>query len=52
MLHHALLGFDTTAAAHGLEHLSHLGVLAEEVVDLLHGGAGAERDAFAAAAVD
>jgi hypothetical protein len=39
--HHALLGLHAAAGAHGLEHLAHLGVLAEEVVDLLHGGAGA-----------
>jgi hypothetical protein len=52
LLHHALLGFDATAAAHGFEHLSHLGVLAEEVVDLLDGGTGAAGDALAAASVD
>jgi hypothetical protein len=40
------------AAAHGFEHLLHLGVLAEEVVDLLDGGARASGDALAAAAVD
>ena len=52
LAHHALLGFDAAAAAHGLEHLAHLGVLAEEVVDVLDGGAGAAGDALAAAAVD
>ena len=40
------------AAAHGFEHFGHLGVLAEEVVDLLDGDAGAGGDALAAAAVD
>ncbi len=35
-----------------LNILRHLGVLAEEVVDLLDGGAGAGGDAFSAAAVD
>jgi|HubBroStandDraft_6_1064221.scaffolds.fasta_scaffold21839_2 hypothetical protein len=38
--------------AHGLEHLPHLSVLAEQVVDFLHAGAGAAGDALAAAAVD
>src|SRR5258708_612070 len=52
LAHHALLGLYTTARAHGLEHLSHLAVLTEEVVDLLHAGAGAGGYAFAAAAVD
>lgn len=52
LAHHALLGFDATAGAHGLEHLAHLAVLAEEVVDVLHGGAGASGDALAAVAVD
>jgi hypothetical protein len=41
-----------SAGAHGLEHFAHLLVLAEEVVDLLDGGAGAEGDALAVAAVD
>jgi hypothetical protein len=36
--HEALLGFEAAAGAHGLEHFAHLGVLAEEVVDLLDGG--------------
>jgi len=49
--HEALLGFGA-AGAHGFEHLAHLGVLAEEVVDLLDGGARTLRDALAAAAVD
>jgi hypothetical protein len=40
------------AAALGFKHLLHLGVLAEEVVDLLDGGARASGDALAAAAVD
>ena len=40
------------AAAHGFEHLGHLGVLAEEVVHVLRGSAGASGDALAAAAVD
>jgi uncharacterized protein YjlB len=35
-----------------LKSLEHLGVLADEVVNLLHGGVGAEGDALAAAAVD
>ena len=51
LAHEALLHF-ASAAAHGLEHLAHLLVLAEEVVDLLDGGAAAEGDALAAAAVD
>src|SRR5262249_38668879 len=38
--------------AHVLEHLSHLGVLAEELVDFLDSGARSAGDAFAAAAVD
>ena len=50
--HHSLLGLYTTAGAHGLEHFAHLDVLAEEVVDLPDGGAGAAGDALAAAAVD
>ena len=52
LLHHALLGFEAGAGAHGFEHFAHLGVLAEEVVDLLHGGSGAAGDALAAASVD
>jgi hypothetical protein len=40
------------AGAHGLEHFAHLLVLAEEVVDLLDRGAGAQGDALAAASVD
>ena len=52
LAHHALLGFDAAAAAHGLEHLAHLGVLAEEVVDVLHGGAAAAGYALAAVAID
>ena len=50
-----MLGFHAAAAghaAHAFEEFGHLGVLAEEVVDLLDGGAGAEGDALAAAAVD
>jgi hypothetical protein len=39
-------------AAHASEEFGHLGVLAEEVVDLLDGGAGAEGDALASAAID
>jgi len=50
--HEALLGFEAAAGAHGLEHFAHLGVLAEEVVDLLDGGSGAAGDALAAATVD
>lgn len=46
-----MLGFGAAAAAYGLEHFAHLGVLAEKVVDVLDGGPGAARDAFAAAAV-
>ena len=42
----------TAAAAHRLEHLAHLGVLFEDVVDLAYLHARALRDAFAAAAVD
>ena len=38
--------------AHHFEHFAHLGVLLEEIVDLLDGGSGAGGDAFAAAAVD
>ena len=52
MGHHSLLGFEAAAGAHGFEHLSHLGVLAEEVVDLPDGGSGAAGDALAAASVD
>ena len=47
-----MLGFQASAAAYGLEHFGHLGVLAEEVVDLGDFDAGAEGDAFAAASVD
>ena len=49
-----MLGFGAAgeAAAHAFEEFGHLGVLAEEIVDLLDGGAGAEGDALAAAAVD
>jgi hypothetical protein len=50
--HHALLGFDAAAGSHGFEHVAHLGVLAEEAVDLMDGGSGAAGDALAAAAVD
>jgi len=50
--HEELLGFEAAAGAHGLEHFAHLGVLAEEVVDLLDGGSGAAGDALAAAPVD
>ena len=35
-----------------LEHLSHLGVLAQQVVNFLDAGAGSACDAFAAAAID
>ena len=52
LLHHGLLGLDAAAGAHGFEHFSHLGVLAEEVVDFLDGGSGAAGDALAAATVD
>ena len=53
LAHEPLLHFGhATARAHALEHFAHLGVLAEEIVDLLDGGAGAEGDALAAAAVD
>src|SRR5882762_11483980 len=38
--------------AHLLEHFFHLSVLAEQVVDFLHAGAGAAGNALAAAAVD
>ena len=38
--------------AHLLEHFLHLRVLAQQIVDFLHTGAGAAGDAFAAAAVD
>ena len=38
--------------AHLLEHLSHLRVLAQQIVHFLHAGAGAAGDALAAAAVD
>src|ERR1700690_3774509 len=37
--------------AHLLEHFLHLRILAEQVVDFLHAGAGAAGDAFAAGAV-
>lgn len=52
LAHHALLGFDAASAADRFEHFAHLGVLAEEVVDLLDRCAGAGGDAFAAGAVD
>jgi hypothetical protein len=39
LAHHSLLGFDASASAHGFEHFAHLGVLAEEVVDVLDRGA-------------
>jgi hypothetical protein len=45
------LGFHAASAAHGFEGLSHLGVLAEEVVDVLDGGSGAVGYALAAAVV-
>ena len=51
LAHEALLHL-AAAAAHRLEHLAHLGVLFEDVVDLAHLHACALRDAFAAAAVD
>ena len=51
-----MLGFHASAAghaAHAFEEFGHLGVLAEEVVDLADDGArGGDGDAFAAAAVD
>jgi hypothetical protein len=50
--HEALLHLYAATAAHHLEHLSHLGVLAQEVVDVLYGGSAAAGDAFAAVAVD
>src|SRR5271167_2197990 len=31
--------------AHGLEHLAHLGILAQQLVDFLYAGAGAAGDA-------
>src|SRR5258708_23695818 len=37
--------------AHVFEHLAHLDVLPQKLIDLLHGGPGAAGDAFAAAAV-
>ena len=40
------------AFAHLLEHFAHLRVLAEELVYVLHGGAGAGGDALAAGAGD
>jgi hypothetical protein len=40
LAHEVLLHF-TAVEAHGLEHLAHLQVLAEEVVGFLHRGAGA-----------
>jgi hypothetical protein len=48
----ALAEPNQAAAAHGFKRLLHLGVLAEEVVNLPDGGARASGDAFAAAAVD
>ena len=50
-----MLGFHASAAghaAHAFEEFGHLGVVAEEVVDLLGGGAGADGDALAAAVDD
>ena len=44
--------FGEAAFAHLLKHFAHLGVLAEELVDVLHTGAGAGGDAFAARAGD
>jgi len=52
LAHEALLHFGASAGAHGFEHLAHLGMLLEEVVDLGDLDAGAEGDALAAAAVD
>src|SRR5437868_11637314 len=37
--------------AHLLEHLFHLRILTEQIIDFLHGCSRAARDAFAAAAV-
>jgi len=51
LAHEALLHF-AAPAAHRFEHLAHLGVLFEDVVDLAHLHACALRDALAAAAVD
>src|SRR5258708_7371316 len=50
--HHALLGFDAASSTHSFEELSHLGVLAQEVVYVLDGGAGAFGYALAPVAVD
>jgi len=52
LAHEALLHFDAATAAHHLEHFAHLGVLAEEVVDVLDRGSAAAGDALAAVAVD
>src|SRR5713101_6629879 len=41
-----------TRLAHLLEHFLHLRILPEQVINFLHGGAGAAGNAFAAAAVD
>src|SRR5262249_10607979 len=38
--------------AHLLEHLFHLGVLAEQIIYFLHGRTGASGNAFAAAAIN
>ena len=51
LAHQALLHL-AAAAAHRFEHLTHLGVLFEDVVDLADLHACALRDALAAAAVD
>jgi len=52
LAHEALLHLDAATAAHHLEHFAHLGVLAEEVVDVLDRGSAAAGDALAAVAVD
>src|SRR5438128_11520997 len=40
------------AFAHLLEHLSHLRILAEKIIDLLHGGSRTTGNSLTAAAVD
>ncbi len=53
LAHESLLHFlHAAAGTHHLHHFAHLGVLFEEVVYFLDGGAGAGGYAFAAAAVD
>ena len=50
--HHALGAATLHLAGHALHHFLGLLKLADELVDVLHGGAGASSDALAAAGVE